>query len=60
MAKKRINRNRRLTPEEVAKYNLAREQIAQELPELIQRHMERTEAKEVTEDKEKDANEQQG
>ena len=56
----RINRNRRLTSEEAAKYKLVREQIAQELPELIQRHMERMAAKEATEDKETDADEQQG
>lgn len=35
---KRITRNRRLTPEEAAKYNAIREQVAAELPELIKRH----------------------
>jgi hypothetical protein len=41
---KRIIRNRRLTAEEGAKYKAIREQIAQEFPELIARHHERTEA----------------
>ena len=34
---KRITRNRRLTPEEAAKYQAIREQVAGELPELIAR-----------------------
>jgi len=38
---KRITRNRRLTPEEAAKYKAIREQAAQELPALIARHHER-------------------
>lgn len=38
---KRISRNRRLTPEEGAKYMAIREQVAQELPDLIARHHER-------------------
>ena len=38
---KRIIRDRRLTAEEVAKYNSVREQVAEELPELIARHHER-------------------
>lgn len=38
---KRITRDRRLTPEEAAKYRSIREQVAQELPELIARHHER-------------------
>jgi DNA-binding XRE family transcriptional regulator len=38
---KRITRDRRLTPEEAAKYKKLREQIADELPELIERHHER-------------------
>jgi len=38
---KRITRDRRLTPEEVAKYRAIREQVAEELPELIARHHER-------------------
>jgi DNA-binding XRE family transcriptional regulator len=38
---KRITRDRRLTPEEVAKYKAIREQVAQELPELAARHQER-------------------
>ena len=42
MTLKRIQRNRRLTPEEAAKYRKVREQIAQELPELVARHHERT------------------
>jgi DNA-binding XRE family transcriptional regulator len=39
---KRIPRNRKLTPEEAAKYKAVREQIAEELPDLIVRHHERT------------------
>jgi len=38
---KQIIRDRRLTPEEVAKYAKIREQIAEELPDLIARHHER-------------------
>jgi DNA-binding Xre family transcriptional regulator len=38
---KRITRNRRLTPEEGAKYKAVRDQVAEELPELIARHHER-------------------
>lgn len=41
MTPQRITRNRRLTPEEAAKYREVREQVAQELPELIARHDER-------------------
>ncbi len=35
---KRITRNQRLTPEEAAKYKAIREQVAEELPDLIVRH----------------------
>ena len=35
---KRITRNRRLTPEEAARYKTIREQVAGELPELLDRH----------------------
>jgi DNA-binding XRE family transcriptional regulator len=38
---KRITRNRRLTPEEAARYKEVREQVAEELPELMARHHER-------------------
>ncbi len=38
---KRICRDRRLTPEEAAKYKAIREQVAAELPELAARHDER-------------------
>jgi DNA-binding XRE family transcriptional regulator len=38
---KRIIRQRRLTPEEAAKYKVVREQVAEELPDLIARHHER-------------------
>lgn len=38
---KRIIRDRKLTPEEAAKYKSVREQIAEELPELIDRHQHR-------------------
>jgi DNA-binding XRE family transcriptional regulator len=41
---KRMTRDRRLTPEEVAKYKAVREQVAGELPDLIARHHERTAA----------------
>src|SRR5437588_9563065 len=41
MTMKRITRNRRLTPEEGAKYKAVREQVAGELPDLIARHHER-------------------
>lgn len=41
MTIRRITRDRRLTPEEAAKYRKVREQIAEELPELIERHHER-------------------
>jgi ribosome-binding protein aMBF1 (putative translation factor) len=39
---KRTTRNRQLTPEEAAKYRAVREQVAEELPDLIARHHERT------------------
>lgn len=38
---KRITRNRRLTPEEAANYKAIREQVAEELPDLIARHHQR-------------------
>lgn len=38
---KRISRDRRLTPEEAAKYQAIREQVAEELPDLVARHHER-------------------
>jgi hypothetical protein len=38
---KRITRDRRLTLEEAAKYKAVREQVAEELPELIARHHQR-------------------
>ena len=38
---KRIIRQDKLTPEQVAKYRVVREQVAQELPELVARHQER-------------------
>jgi DNA-binding XRE family transcriptional regulator len=41
MTLQRITRNRRLTPDEAAKYREVREQLEQELPELITRHDER-------------------
>jgi len=37
----RVIRNRRLTPEEAAKYKKIREQVAEELPDLVARHHER-------------------
>jgi DNA-binding XRE family transcriptional regulator len=41
---KRIRRDRRLTPEEAARYKGIREQITAELPELIARHHDRVAA----------------
>ena len=41
MTIRRIQRERRLTPDEAAKYKKIREQVAEELPELIARHHER-------------------
>ncbi len=41
---RRISRNRRLTPEEAAKYKVVQEQIAEEMPDLIARHHERMSA----------------
>jgi DNA-binding XRE family transcriptional regulator len=38
----RINRDRRLTPEEAAKYNAIRKDIDAELPDLVSRHHQRT------------------
>ena len=38
---KRIQRNRRLTPGEAAKYKKIRFQVADELPELVARHHDR-------------------
>lgn len=38
---KRVTRDRRLTAEEATKYKVIRDQVAQELPELIERHNER-------------------
>ena len=40
MTLQRITRNRRLTPEEAARFREVREQVAEELPELIARHEE--------------------
>lgn len=41
MTLRRVTRNRRLSPEEAAKYREIREQVAEELPELMARHDER-------------------
>ena len=41
---KRITRGRRLTAEEAAKYRMVREQVAKELPDLVERHHERVAA----------------
>lgn len=41
MTIRRIQRDRKLTPEEAAKYKKIREQVAEELPDLIARHHER-------------------
>ena len=49
MGIRRIIRDRRLTPEEAAKYRKVREQVEAELPELVARHHRRTEAFEMLE-----------
>jgi DNA-binding XRE family transcriptional regulator len=41
MTLRRITRDRLLSPEEAAKYREVREQVSQELPELMARHEER-------------------
>jgi DNA-binding XRE family transcriptional regulator len=41
MTLQRINRKDRLSPEEAAKYREVREQVTQEMPELLTRHHER-------------------
>ena len=41
MTLQRITRNRKLAPEEAAKYRKIREQVAEERPDLIARHHER-------------------
>jgi DNA-binding XRE family transcriptional regulator len=38
MTARRITRSRRLTPEEAAQYRQIRQQVAEELPDLIARH----------------------
>jgi DNA-binding XRE family transcriptional regulator len=45
MTMRRVTRDRRLTPEEAAKYRTIRAQVAQELPNLIARHHEREAAR---------------
>lgn len=42
-------RNRPLTPEQIEKYNKIRQQIAEELPDLIVRHQERMAEKDLPE-----------
>jgi DNA-binding XRE family transcriptional regulator len=46
MSVRRITRVRRLTADEAAKYRKVREQIEQELPELVSRHHDRVAARE--------------
>jgi DNA-binding XRE family transcriptional regulator len=43
---RRITRNRRLTPEEAAEDDRVREQVAEELPDLVARHAARIAARE--------------
>ncbi len=50
MTLRRITRDRRLTPEEAAKYGAVRQQIANELPALVARHHDRVAAAEQLED----------
>jgi hypothetical protein len=47
MAVNRITRESRLSPEEGTKYREIREQVAEELPDLMARHQERLMALEV-------------
>lgn len=42
MTLQRVTRNRRLAPDEAARYREVREQVAKELPELIARSMRET------------------
>ena len=44
---KRTTRTRRLTPEEAAKYKAIRAKVAEELPDLIARHHDREELREL-------------
>jgi DNA-binding XRE family transcriptional regulator len=46
MTMRRIIRDRRLSPEEAEKYRRIRQQVAEELPELVNRHHERVAARE--------------
>jgi len=41
MTMKRLTREQRLTSEEAVKYNAIREQVSEELPDLVTRHLER-------------------
>jgi DNA-binding phage protein len=47
---KRITRERRLTAEEAAKYQAVREQVTEELPDLLARHHQRVAALDKIED----------
>jgi DNA-binding phage protein len=47
---KRITHQRRLTTEEAAKYRAIRDQVAEELPELLARHQQRVAALDKIED----------
>ena len=49
MTIKHIIRDRKLTPEEAAKYRKVREQVQAELPELVAQHHQRTAAFEMLE-----------
>jgi DNA-binding XRE family transcriptional regulator len=46
MTMRRVTRNRRLAAEEADKYRKIRQQVAEELPELVARHHERMAARE--------------
>ena len=50
MTLRRVTRNRRLTAEETAKYRRIRQQVAEELPELVARHHDREAAREQLEE----------
>ena len=41
MTMKRITREQRITPAEAGKYKAIREQVSEELPDLVTRHLER-------------------
>jgi ribosome-binding protein aMBF1 (putative translation factor) len=49
MTLRRITRDRKLTPEEAARYRKVREQVDAELPQLVARHQQRMQSLEMIE-----------